>query len=119
MTIEVDVSRLLEEYVKDVEEEVEKASSGVASALVNKLKKHSPTGRGMKHYKDGWKKKKVGKRGAVVYNANKPGLTHLLNNGHVVKNQYGDYDRKEGDNHITEQSEWAGEEFVKRVTKAL
>lgn len=119
MTIELEIGTILEDYIQEVEEEVEKASKGVSSAMVNKLKKNSPTGKGMEHYKDGWKKKKVGKRGYVVFNEKKPGLTHLLNNGHLIANAHGEYERYEGDDHITKAADWATEEFEKRVKKAL
>lgn len=117
--ISLQINNLLENYVDEVEKQVAKASTGVASATVNKLKKHSPVGRGMKHYRDGWKKQKVGKTGYRIYNANKPGLTHLLNDGHVIRNQSGEYGRVDGDKHITTQADWASEEFIKRVEKAL
>ena len=119
MTIEHEIGMIIDEYIEGIEEEVEKASKGVSSAMVNKLKKNSPTGKGMEHYKDGWKKKKVGKRGYVVFNDKKPGLTHLLNNGHLIANAHGEYERYEGDDHITKAADWATEEFEKRVKKAL
>lgn len=55
-------------------------------------------------YKKGWsvrtKRLKYGFDG-VIYNKTHPRLTHLLNNGHIVRNQFGTYGREEGDNHIT------------------
>lgn len=118
-SITIQMERLLEGYSKEVSEAVEKAASGVASASVNKLKKHSPKGHGTKHYADGWKKKRVSKTEFTVYNATKPGLTHLLNDGHVVKNQKGTYGRVKGDGHIDEVARWAESEFVKRTEKKL
>ena len=117
--IELEVNAILTEYTRDVEKEVQKAANGVATATVNKLRKHSPTGKSRKHYKNGWKKKKSDKLGVVVYNEAKPGLTHLLNDGHIIRNANGEYGRKAGDKHIDTQAEWAEAEFVKRVEKSI
>lgn len=47
-------------------------------------------------YKRGWvirtKRYKYGCQG-IIYNKDKPGLTHLLENSHVIRNQYGEYGR--------------------------
>lgn len=115
-SITIQVDRLLEDYCKDVEEAVEKAARGVAAASVNKLKKHSPRGHGKRHYADGWRKKRVSKRQYVVYNETKPGLTHLLNDGHAKSNGAG---RVAGDGHIDDVGKWAAEEFVRRTEKEL
>ena len=116
LTIGMQVDQLLEDYCEEVEEIVDKAAKGTAAATVRFLKKHSPRGKGKKHYADGWRSKRLGKRQYVVHNATKPGLTHLLNNGHAKAGGSG---RVEGDGHITKADEWAAEEFMKRVEKAL
>lgn len=49
------------------------------------VKEGSPVGESKsKKYKDGWDKKKK-KNERVIYNKNKPSLTHLINNGHLSK----------------------------------
>ena len=114
--ISLEVEELLDDYCKEIEEEVDKAARGTASATAKYLKKHSPRGEGKKHYADGWRSKRLGKRQYVVHNAAKPGLTHLLNNGHAKAGGTG---YVEGDGHINEADEWAVDEFMKRVEKAL
>ena len=47
-------------------------------------------------YKRGWTVRTTKRNGSitsVVYNKDKPGLTHLLEHSHVIKNQFGTYGR--------------------------
>ena len=115
-SISLEVDKLLDDYCEEVEAEVDKIARGVASATANKLKKHSPRGKGMRHYADGWRNKRIEKRHYVVHNTTKPSLTHLLNNGHEKAGGTGTV---EGDGHINKADEWAAEEFVRRVEKVL
>ncbi|MBQ8933926.1 MAG: HK97 gp10 family phage protein [Lachnospiraceae bacterium] len=115
-TITIQMENLLDGYSKELETAADKVASGVASAAVNKLKKSSPRGKGKKHYADGWKKVRVRKGEYTVHNSTKPGLTHLLNNGHAKSNGSG---RTDGDNHIGEVADWAAEEFVRRMEKSV
>lgn len=72
-------------------------------------------------YKKGWsvrtKRLKYGFDG-VIYNKTHPRLTHLLNNGHIIRNQYGTYDRKDGDNHITNARDKAEEYLLDLLMEA-
>lgn len=62
----------------------------VAEETANYLKATSPVDKNSKgrHYKNGWRSKAfvgstiTGRTAAIVYNATKPGLTHLLEHGH-------------------------------------
>lgn len=72
-------------------------------------------------YKKGWsvrtKRLKYGFDG-VIYNKTHPRLTHLLNNGHIVRNQFGTYGREEGDNHIMNARDRAEEYLLDLLTEA-
>lgn len=72
-------------------------------------------------YKKGWairtKRLKYGFDG-VIYNKTHPGLTHLLNNGHIKANQYGTYGRKNGDNHITKAHDKAEQYLIELLEEA-
>lgn len=114
--ISLEIEKLLDEYCEEVAEEVDKAERGSASATARYLKKHSPRGKGKKHYADGWRSKRIDKRQYVVHNTTKPGLTHLLNNGHAKAGGSG---YVQGDDHITKADEWAAEEFMRRVERVL
>ena len=116
MSIELAVEELLDGYCKELEEAADKAARGTASATVNYLKKHSPRGKSRKHYADGWRSKRASAKRYIVHNATKPGLTHLLNNGHI---KAGGTERVEGDGHIDKANEWAEEEFMRKIEKEL
>lgn len=117
INLEEELGRILDEYMDDVEETASKVINQVAKEAAQKLKDASPKKTGK--YADGWKVKKGKKLDAVVYNATRPELTHLLENDHVVRNQYGTYDPYKGHPHIAPVREWAEEEVVKRIEEAL
>lgn len=60
-------------------------------------------------------------RGAyIVHNKDHYRLTHLLNNGHSVKNQYGGpYDFKVGDAHIERAEQRAIERLFKKLSEQI
>lgn len=96
----------LEEYVHDVQKAIDAAAKEAAEVTVRTLKTTSPKrakGKGKGKYAKGWKcKKKYDAHlvGYVVYNGARPGLTHLLEHGHVKRNQYGSYGRVRAIKHI-------------------
>ena len=100
------VEVLLSESLYEVNTECNEILFKCMSKAMRKAKKDviawSPVDSG--EYKSGWtirtKRLKFGFDG-VIYNKKKPGLTHLLNNGHDKRNQYGYWGRKNGDKHIT------------------
>ena len=105
-------------YLKDVtEDDFEEIAKAIAKEGAKKLKETSPRGRGSKkgHYADGWGISYLrignGKFRFVVHNKKKPGLTHLLENGH--QSNLGGY--VEGITHIKPIEEWCNAEFQKRV----
>lgn len=122
----VQLNNIFDEYRQDLSEELGREMDRIADETVKMLKQTSPkSSSGGKHYADGWAKKRLLGSGVlksvVVYNKTAPGLTHLLNNGHAVSNQYGDYGhpngRVQGDNHITKANQWAVAEFEKATRK--
>lgn len=81
-----EVEAILEEYGREVAEMIPEAADYASKYAKTKLAATSPR-RGGK-YAVGWKVTSesygVGSR-SVVYNAKKPGLTHLLANGHALR----------------------------------
>ena len=86
---------LIDEYEREVDDKFKKDLVKSAGVIVDELKSAEPAGAGRYHdwseYNSGWKKSveddtllyKV-----VVHNAKKPGLTHLLEKGHLTRDGY-------------------------------
>lgn len=118
-SVEVLLSRALTEVSKEEDEILFKCMSKAMRKAKRDVINNSPILSG--EYKRGWtirtKRLKYGFDG-VIYNKDKPGLTHLLNNGHQKANQYGSYGRKEGDNHITKARDLAEAYLVDLLVEA-
>ena len=119
-SVEVLLSRALTEVSKEEDEILFKCMSKAMRKAKRDVINNSPTLSG--EYKRGWtirtKRLKYGFDG-VIYNKDKPGLTHLLNNGHMIANQYGSTGRrKDGDNHITKARNLAEEYLVDLLVEA-
>lgn len=118
-SVEVLLSRALTEVSDEENEILFKCMSKAMRKAKRDVINNSPILSG--EYKRGWtirtKRLKYGFDG-VIYNKDKPGLTHLLNNGHQKANQYGSYGRKEGDNHITKARNLAEAYLVDLLVEA-
>ena len=116
-----EIAKMMEEYSKDVTDDMKAAAKKVSKETVKELKSTSPMGKGSKkgHYKDGWKSK-VNSESAVsigikVYNSKKPGLTHLLEKGHAKRGG----GRVEGKPHIAPAAKKAAENYEKMLKERL
>lgn len=111
-----ELKAILEAYNEEVQQKVDTAMKSVAKEAVQKLKGTSPVDEG--EYAKGWANK-VERRGLIatvtVYNKAKPGLTHLLENGHAKVNG----GRVAARSHIKPVEEWANAELVRRIEEAL
>lgn len=118
--LEAEIRKELKNYSDDVKEKVEDALPKIAKEGVKTLKSTSPKGKSRKHYADGWAmQEESGRLGktVTVYNKSKPGLAHLLENGHAKRGG----GRVEGITHIApveqDMIERLEEEIEKAVTK--
>lgn len=120
----IGVSKQMQEILKEVENDVNTAIDNslktTGKQAKARLKEVSPKDHG--DYSEGWTYTRTDKKGITVHNSKYPGLTHLLNNGHVIVNQYGRQPgRVNGDNHIknveTEFNERFEEEIMKELNK--
>ncbi len=75
-----EIALILKDYTIEVERTLEKEAARIATETAKELRSTSPKKTG--EYAKGWTKKKT-PEGQVVYNKNKPSLTHLLENGHA------------------------------------
>lgn len=108
-----EISKDLAEYANVVAEDVKDAVEEVAKQAVKDIKANAPKNTGK--YKSGWTKKQV-KRGSetveiVIYNKNKPQLTHLLEKGHAKVGG----GRVEGKPHIAPAEEAAEKSLLGKV----
>ena len=108
---------VLETVNKDVKEATKRNIDAVSKEAVQKLKNTSPRQTGS--YAKGWGAKKQGEMDVVVYNRTDAPLTHLLENGHVVRNKKGTYGRTHGIKHIAPVEEWASDELPRRITEDI
>lgn len=116
-SLDVQLKGILNEYEERVQDVTDKAITKTARESVQRLKNTSPVGY-TGEYAAGWKVKKTGRLTQVVHNKVYR-LTHLLNNGHIVRNKYGEYGRVNGDNHIGKVEQWAGGELVETIERGL
>lgn len=123
-SIQAQVAAILEDYSADVQTVANEVVETVAKEAVQKLKSTSPkrTSKG-KHYATGWamniQRGPLGAKTVTVYNKTKPQLTHLLENGHVIANKYGQYGRTQPIKHIEPVEEWAAQELEARIVRSI
>ncbi len=114
--LEKAIQSVLEEYASEANEIISEEANAVAKETVKKLKATSPKNKG--GYASGWTSKtersaKVST--ATVYNRKKPGLAHLLENGHANRNG----GRTQGIRHIDPAAEAAEKNFLNRLKERL
>lgn len=121
----VDVSKqmdaILTQFNKGVKDTTNEAIASASKESVQKLKNTSPRRTG--DYAKSWRVKKQkngnGIEGAVVHNKDHYRLTHLLENGHVIRNAKGTYGRTRGIKHIAPVEEWANGELVETIERSI
>jgi pyruvate dehydrogenase complex dehydrogenase (E1) component len=116
-SVAVQMKELLDEINKDVQESAEKNVNLVARECVQKLKNTSPVKTGS--YARGWAVKREGTLSAIVHNRTDYQLTHLLENGHVIRNKKGTYGRAPGIKHIAPVEDWAIDELPRRIIEDI
>lgn len=116
-SVSVQMAELLEEIDKETRDSAKKNVDRVAKEAVQKLRNTSPAKTGS--YASGWGTKKQGDMDVVVYNRTDASLTHLLENGHLIKNKKGTYGRTSGIKHIKPVEEWAIDELPRRILEDI
>lgn len=111
MADQIDLTDILSDYSKEVWEATEKAQKQVAQETVAELKQVSPKRSGK--YARSWRAKRDG-TAMVVHNL-KPGLAHLIENGHALRNG----GRSKAEPHIAPVAEKMSEAYVQAVKEAL
>jgi hypothetical protein len=115
------VATVLTDYKESVIESVQRVTKEVANEGLRKVKAASPvSGKSPKRsaYKSGWTKKVVVNRmgaSANIYNGKYPGLVHLLEKGHALRNG----GRARAQVHVAPVQDWMNEELRKRIEEAI
>ena len=85
-----DISKILSDYVNDIQESITESANTIAEESVNKLKNNTSTYQiRTGKYNKGWRVKKETGRNYVhntIHNKTNYQLTHLLENGHKTRN---------------------------------
>lgn len=118
--ISSEVRQIFEEYNREAIAAIRDAIEEQAEETAAELRS---TSRGKK-YPKGWKAKVESGSGAAgvkaaVYNSAEPGLTHLLEKGHMIVNQYGTYGRVNGDGVIADAQAKAEAALISKIERVL
>lgn len=121
MSIEQDLEKILKEYTEEVGELTNDVMRNASRGTVNELKSTSPKLSG--DYARDWAVKTERGFGKskiyIVHNRKHYMLTHLLENGHIVRNQYGTYGRVNGDGHIKDAEQNGINEVISTLEAKL
>ena len=120
-SVAIQMADILDSYSTEVRRAASNAQDKIAKEAVQKLRNTSPKKTG--DYAKGWAvKREKGRTGipvVTVHNKTDYQLTHLLENGHVIRNAKGEYGRYNGVKHIAPVEEWAQSELPAEVEREL
>lgn len=106
-SVQAQLQKILDEYAGELNGVIDKTFNSVAKETKDEVVQNSPRDSG--DYAGDWAIKRATKRGrgkllggveVVIYNKKHYRLTHLLEKGHVVRNQFGTYGRAPAHPHI-------------------
>lgn len=115
------VATILDDYEESIIDTVQSVTEDLAKEGLRKVKAASPvSGKSPKRsaYKSGWRKKVQTSRigaSAIIYNEKYPGLVHLLEKGHALRNG----GRTSAKPHVAPVQEWMNDELKKRIKEAI
>lgn len=120
MNVKEQLARILAEYGEEITEGLIEATEATGKATTKQLAgRQQKTPIEGRAYNKGWKVTAIEQtwKGveATIYNANKPRLTHILNDGWTMRNGQ----RHPGDGHIDRAEDMARELFEKEVISKL
>ena len=120
-----EIKKILDDYEFEVIEDMDKAAFDTAKLGVKELKDKSPRSKRAKGgaYAKSWgytkQKMPFGYTSYVIRNKKHYQLTHLLENGHLIKNQHGSYGRTKPIPHIKPVEIIVQEHFLENLIKRL
>ena len=120
------IAKAVDDYGEQMKKKVQKVGRECANNCCKEIKETAAAklskGRSG-DYERGWKvkteKEDATGYGFVVYNKDHPGLTHLLEKGHVERNQAGTWGRVPAYPHIEEPGDKWAHEYEERVVEEI
>lgn len=91
--ISQEIEKILDEFYKEEKKTIDKCFEEAGKSAKRDVVSRSP---GTGEYRKGWTvrtRKRETTVHTTVYNKDKPTLTHLLENSHIIRNQNGTYGR--------------------------
>ncbi len=116
-SISIQMKQILDEYTDEVNDVLHEAAKTTADEAEDRLHNTSPRKTG--DYAAGWEVKQEGEYDYIVHNSTNYQLTHLLENGHVIRNKKGTYGRAPAHKHIKPVETWANREFQRKIEEGL
>lgn len=118
------VDKILDDYSQELRRATANSMDVVAKEAVAKLKSTSPKGSPHRRkYAEGWGIKREKGSGGIpvitIHNKTNGQLTHLLENGHVVRNAKGTFGRTRPIKHIAPVEQWANDELPREIEREL
>ena len=120
-----EIKKILDDYELEVIDDLDKAAFATAKLGVKELKSTSPRSKRAKGgaYAKSWgyKKEKMpfGYTSYTIHNRKHYQLTHLLENGHLIKNKHGSYGRTKPIPHIKPVEIIVQEHFLDNLISRL
>lgn len=119
-SVAIQLAEVVDQYDVKLKRATNNAMDVVAKEAVRRLKSTSPKKSG--EYARGWGLKRERGTGGIntvtvknrVYQ-----LTHLLENGHIVRNKKGTYGRAPGIKHIAPVEDWANTELPEEIEREM
>lgn len=120
LSVSAQMKDIISNYTENARKAVDESAKEAADLAMNQLRNTSPKKHG--DYARSWSVKKQSKGQVadyVVYNRNHYQLTHLLENGHVIRNKKGTYGRTRPIKHIAPAEDTAIQRYELAVRTRL
>ena len=119
----VQMDTILDTYSKEVCEATNESIDSVSKQARKMLRNTSPKGNPhQRRYAESWTLKRSKGKGRVIdviVHNKQYQLTHLLENGHVIRNAKGTYGRTSPIKHIEPVEKWANDELPHEIERKL
>lgn len=119
-SVAIQLAEVVDQYDVKLKRATNNAMDVVAKEAVSKLKSTSPRKSG--EYARGWgikRERGTGGINTVTVKNRVYQLTHLLENGHIVRNKKGTYGRAPGIKHIAPVEDWANTELPEEIERGM